>query len=77
MGLKIEDNGCVHSLLFADDRTVITGGVEGANYTGRQLEEEYEKWGLKINYERTEYLHRDHSEDLGINDNKIPTVKRF
>jgi hypothetical protein len=50
MGLKIEVNCYVHNLLFADDQVVITRGVEDANYIGRKLEEEYEKWGLGINY---------------------------
>jgi hypothetical protein len=40
----------VHNLLFADDQVIITRGVGDATYTGRELEEEYEKWGLKINY---------------------------
>jgi hypothetical protein len=41
------------------------------------LEEEYEKWGLKINYGKTEYLGTDHTEDLQVNGNIIPTVKHF
>jgi hypothetical protein len=49
MGLQTGDNCYVHNLLFADDQVVITRGVEDANYIGRKLEEEYEKWGLKIN----------------------------
>jgi hypothetical protein len=66
MGLKIEDNCYVHNLLFAVDQVVITREVEGANYIGRKLEEEYGKWGLKINYGNTEYLGTDHSEELKI-----------
>jgi hypothetical protein len=77
MGLKIEDNCYVHNLLFADDRAVITRGVEDANYTVRKLEEKYEKWGFKINYGKTEYLGTDHSDELQINGNTIPTVKQF
>jgi hypothetical protein len=38
--------------------------VQDANYIRRKLEEEYEKWGLKINYGKTEYLGTDHSEEL-------------
>jgi hypothetical protein len=34
MGLKIEENCYVHNLLFADDQSVITRGVEDANYVG-------------------------------------------
>jgi hypothetical protein len=50
MGLKIENNCYVHNLLFADNPAVITREVEDANYIGRKLEEECEKWGLKVNY---------------------------
>jgi hypothetical protein len=66
-------------LLFADDQVVIvvTRGVEDANYIGRKLEEEYEKWGLKINYGKTQYLDKDHSKELQINGNTIPIVKQF
>jgi hypothetical protein len=52
MGLKIEDNCYVHNLLFADDPAVIARGVEDANYIGRRLEDEYQKWGLKIIMEK-------------------------
>jgi hypothetical protein len=38
---------------------------------------EYEKWRLKINYGKTEYLGTDHSEELQINGNTIPTLKEF
>jgi hypothetical protein len=30
------------------------------------LEEEYEKWGLKINFGKTEYLGTHHSEELDL-----------
>jgi hypothetical protein len=66
----------VHNLLFADDQVVIARGVEDANYIGRKLEE-YEKWGLKINYGEMEYLDTYHSGELQINGNTIPTVKQF
>jgi hypothetical protein len=56
MGLKIEGNCYVHNLLFADDQVVIIRGVENVNYMGRKLEEEYEKWGLKMNHGQMEYL---------------------
>jgi hypothetical protein len=41
------------------------------------LEEEYEKWGLKINYVKTEHLGTDHSEEFKINVNTLPTIKQF
>jgi hypothetical protein len=37
------------------------------------LEKEYEKWGNV----KTEYLGKDHTQDLQVNDNIIPTVKQF
>jgi hypothetical protein len=61
----------------ADDHVVTTRGVEDANYIRRKLEEEYEKWGLEINYGKTEYLGTDHTEELQVNENIIPTVKQF
>jgi hypothetical protein len=77
MGLQIGDNYYVYNLLFSDDQVVITRGVEDVNYIGRKLEEKYEKWGLKINYGKTEYLGTDHTENLKVNGNIIPTVKQF
>jgi hypothetical protein len=77
MGLKIEDNYYLHNLLYADDQILITRGAENPNYIGRKLEEEYEKWGLKISYGKAKYLGTDHSEELQINGNTIPTVKQF
>jgi hypothetical protein len=41
------------------------------------MEEEYEKWGLKINNGKTEYLGTDHTEDLQVNGYIIPIVKQF
>jgi hypothetical protein len=69
MGLQIGDNCYAHNLLFTDDHVVITRGVEDANYIGRKLEE-YEKWGLKINYGKTVYLGTDHTENLQVNGKK-------
>jgi hypothetical protein len=77
MGLKIEGNCYVHNLLFADDQVVIIREAEDVNYMGRKLEEEYEKWGLKMNHGQMEYLGTDNSEELQINGNTIPTVKQF
>jgi hypothetical protein len=77
MGLKIKDNFYMHNLLFADDQVVIIRGVEDANNVQRRLEEEDEKWRLKIKCGKTEYLGTDHSGKLKINGNKIPVVKQL
>jgi hypothetical protein len=60
-----------------DDEVVITRGAVDANYIWRILEEEHETWGLKINYRKMEHLGTDHSEELQISANTIPTVKHF
>jgi hypothetical protein len=74
---KTKDNYYALNLLFADDQVVITRGAENTNFRRRIPEEEYEKWGLERNYRKTEYLSTDHSEELQINRNTIPTVKQF
>jgi hypothetical protein len=51
----------VHNLLFADAQVVMTRRVKDANYEGRKSEQEFEKWGLKINYGEMEYLATEHS----------------
>jgi hypothetical protein len=77
MGLKIEGNCYVYNLLFADYQFVDIRDVEDVDYMGRKLEEEYEKWRLKMNRGQMEYLGRDHSQELQINGNTILTVKQF
>jgi hypothetical protein len=73
MGLKIENNCYVHNLFFSDDQVIITRGKEYANYIGIKLEEEYEKWGLKINCGKTKCLGTDHSDQQECN-SKCKTV---
>jgi hypothetical protein len=51
--------------------------INYVNYVGRKLEEEYEKWGLQLNYGKTESLGTNHSEELQINGNIIPRVQQF
>ena len=50
------------------------------NYSDRELEEEYSKWELKINYVKTEYLSTDPSENLKkiiIKGKKIQTAHSY
>jgi hypothetical protein len=60
-----------------DDEVVVNRGAVDANYIWRILEQEYETWGLKINYRKMEYSGTDHSEELQISGSTIPTVKHF
>ena len=55
MGIKIEER-FLHTLLFADDQVVIAGDEFDTQYLMRKLTETFEKWGLKINYDKTKYL---------------------
>ena len=55
MGVIIRDRSqdTKYTLLFADDQVSITQEYENMEFIVRKLLEEYEKWGLKINSERT------------------------
>lgn len=55
MGIEIGRQN-MHSLLFADDQVVITQDIEDAQYMTRKLIEEFNKWGLKMNLQKTQYM---------------------
>lgn len=55
MGIPIKDS-VLYTLLFADDQVVIAACREDAKYMTRKLNEKYNKWGLEINYKKTDYL---------------------
>ena len=76
MGLEIKDGVYLHHLLFADDQVVIAQDGEDANYICNHLAMEYRKWGLKINYQKTEYLTND-PDDLYIEGKRIKKVNTF
>jgi len=48
MELKIQDT-TIYSMLFADDQLLIAQDYEDLEYMTRNLIEEYEMWGLKLN----------------------------
>jgi hypothetical protein len=56
MGVPIQ-NTFVHSLNFADDQVLLAQDHDGMEYMARKLKEEYEKWGLTINLEKTKYVY--------------------
>ena len=47
----------VNTLLFADDQVLITQEYEDMEFMVRKLLENYEKWGMKINFEKKNFLH--------------------
>jgi hypothetical protein len=54
----------------------ITQGAEDINSMVENIEE-YEKWVLKINYGKTEYLSTNPSNELEIDRNKVKTSKNL
>ena len=55
MGVPIGDN-MLYTLCFADDQVIIAQDYDDINYMTRKLIEEYQKWGLEINTNKTEYM---------------------
>lgn len=76
MGVKkVEDT--VYSLLFADDGVVLTEDKEDANYTFRKLVEEYNKLGLEINLQKTQYMVIEAQCDLHIENGIIKRTDQY
>lgn len=69
----------MYTLLFADDQVIVAGDMDDLSYMLRKLKDEYEKWGLKINMSKTEYLKvgDDELEDIEIETEKIKGCKTF
>lgn len=77
MGIKI-DTSYIYTLLFADDQVVLASDADDANYMVRKLHEEYKKWGLEINFEKTEYLVvGSKGDDLYMDKNIIRVCREF
>ena len=55
MGIPVQ-NTYIYSLNFADDQILLTQDHNDMEYMARKLKEEYEKWGLTINLEKTKYV---------------------
>ena len=55
MGIPVQ-NTYIYSLNFADDQILLTQDHDDMEYMARKLKEEYEKWGLTINLEKTKYV---------------------
>lgn len=55
MGIKIEED-FIYTLLFADDQLILAEDKEDVIYMIRKLIEEYVKWGLELNMDKTQYI---------------------
>jgi hypothetical protein len=70
MRLEIQDM-TIYSMLFADDQLLIAEDYEDLEYMTRNLIDEYELWGLKLNVKETKYMAiGDTSRDLQLEDGK-------
>lgn len=80
MGIDIGES-CLYTLQFADDQVVMAQDKEDLEYMTRKLIEEYSKWGLSMNIDKTEYLCIGtdlNDTDLNLNDNKtIRTSSKY
>ena len=65
--------------LIADDKMIITGDESDADYMFRKLKEEYEKWILKINVDKTEYMKigNTHEEDPDLQLHRLNECSEF
>jgi hypothetical protein len=55
MGIPIGDN-TIYMLHFADDQLIIAQDLDDIEYLKRKLVEEYKKWRLEINLNKTHYM---------------------
>jgi len=71
MGLEIQDT-TIYTMLFADDQLLIAQDYEDLEYMTKELIEEYELWGLKLNVKKkTKYMAiGDTTRDLQLEDGK-------
>ena len=70
MGLEIQDT-TICLTLFADDQLLIAQDYKDLEYMTRELIEEYELWGLKLNIKKTKHMAIGNtSRDLQLEDGK-------
>jgi hypothetical protein len=68
----------IQTLLFADDQVVLAEDEEDVEYMLRKLIEEYDKWGLEVNTEKTQYLVVGRNgRDLNVNGKIIKNVEEY
>jgi hypothetical protein len=77
MGLPINQDYHLYNLLFADDQVIIAQDTEDAEYMLLKLVEEYMKWGLQINFGKTEYLTLDPGAGIVTETGQIQAVNKF
>jgi hypothetical protein len=76
MGLPINQDYHLYNLLFADDQVIIAQDTEDDEHMLRKLVEEYVKWGLQINFGKTEYLTLDPGAGIVTETGQIKAVNK-
>ena len=77
MGIPIS-NDCLYTIHFADDQVICAQDEFDIQYMLNKLFEEYEKWGLHINTNKTEYMViGGKGADLIIKGNLVKNVERY
>lgn len=79
MGIQIDNNSYLYTLQFANDQVICANNNEDLEYMGRKLKEEYERWGLEMNLEKTQYLCTgEETTDLQLGkDGKVKTCDEY
>jgi hypothetical protein len=77
MGLLINQDYHLYNLLFADNQMIIAQDTKDAEYMLRKLVQEYMKWGLQINFGKTEYLTLDPAAGIVTGTGQIKAVNKF
>lgn len=66
------DEAYLYTLHFADDQVVIAQDRDDLEYMSRKLIEDYDKWGLSVNFSKTNYMCVDGlTEDIMLNDGQV------
>jgi hypothetical protein len=77
MGLPMNQDYHLYSLLFAEDQVMTAQNTEDAEYMLRKLVEEYRKEGLQVNFVKTEYLTLDLGAGIVTETGQIKAVNKF
>lgn len=77
MGIRLE-NTHLYTILFADDQIVIAEDQQDMSYMLNKLIEEYNKWGLEVNTEKTQYMViGGKGEDIELESGTIKNVAEY
>ena len=75
-GVRLGNRHLIH-LLFADDQVIMTQNKDDLKYVTEDVLKAYDRWGLKINYKKTEHMTTGTEENIYIDGHKIESVSAF